>query len=134
MGFQMRQPGGENMLEHLQDLVIGDPALVRRGRWMSAAMLLEIGERGYVVAIRAGRIEAVRPVEMPVSGWDFAIRGTEDAWDQFWKPMPKPRHHDLIALIREGKMRFEGNLDLLMANLLYLKLMLETPRRLEAAQ
>jgi hypothetical protein len=121
------------MIEHLQRLVNGDPALVRRGRWTSADMLLEIGERGYVVAIRSGRIETIRPVEMRVSGWDFAIRGTEDAWDQFWKPMPPPRHHDLIALIREGKMRFEGNLDLLMANLLYLKLMLETPRRLEGA-
>jgi hypothetical protein len=30
-------------------------------------------------------------------------------------------------------MRFEGNLDLLMANLLYLKLVLEAPRRLEGA-
>ncbi|MHA1528882.1 MAG: hypothetical protein ACTSVG_07670 [Alphaproteobacteria bacterium] len=121
------------MIEHLQGLVNGDPALVRRGRWMSADMLLEIGERGYLVEIRAGRIDTVRPVEMLVSGWDFAIRGTEEAWAEFWKPMPKPRHHDLIALIREGKMRFEGNFDLLMANLLYLKLVLETPRRLEAA-
>jgi hypothetical protein len=133
MVFQMEQPGGESMIEHLQRLVNGDPALVRRGRWTRADMLLEIGERGYLVAIRSGRIEAIRPVETPVSGWDFAIRGTEDAWAEFWKPNPKPRHHDLIALIREGKMRFEGNLDLLMANLLYLKLVLETPRRLERA-
>ena len=121
------------MIEHLQRLVNGDPALVRRGRWTSADMLLEIGERGYVVEIREGRIDAVDPVEMLVSNWDFAIRGTEDAWAEFWQPHPKPRHHDLIALIREGKMRFEGDLDLLMANLLYLKLALETPRRLEAA-
>jgi hypothetical protein len=120
------------MIDQLQRLVNDDPALVRRGRWTNADMLLEIGERGYVLAIRAGRIETVAPVEMRVSRWDFAIRGTEEAWAEFWKPMPKPRHHDLIALIREGKMRFEGDLDLLMANLLYLKLMLEAPRR-EAA-
>ena len=121
------------MIEHLQRLVNGDPALVRRGRWTSADMLLEIGARGYVVEIRAGRIDAIDPVEMQVSNWDFAIRGTAEAWAEFWKPHPKPRHHDLIALIREGKMRFEGDLDLLMANLLYLKLALETPRGLEAA-
>ena len=118
------------MIEHLQRLVNGDPALVQRGRWTSADMLLEIGEQGYLIAIRQGRFDAVRPVETLVSGWDFAIRGTADAWAEFWKPMPKPRHHDLIALIREGKMRFEGNLDLLMANLLYLKLVFETPRTL----
>ena len=122
------------MIEHLQRLVNDDPALVRRGRWTCADMLLEIGAQGYVVEIRAGRIETIRPVDTQISNWDFAIRGTADAWAEFWKPLPKPRHHDLIALIREGKMRFEGNLDLLMANLLYLKLVLETPRKLEAAQ
>jgi hypothetical protein len=121
------------MIERLQDLVNSDPALVRRGRWTNADMLLEIGERGYVVEIRRGRIEAIRPVTLLVSGWDFAIRGTADAWAEFWRRKPRPRHHDLIALIREGKMRFEGNLDLLMANLLYLKLVLETPRQLEGA-
>jgi hypothetical protein len=121
------------MIDHLQELVNGNPALVRRGRWTNADMLLEIGEHGYIVEIRAGRVQAIHPVTLLVSGWDFAIRGTADAWDEFWKPMPKPRHHDLIALIREGKMRFEGNLDMLMANLLYLKLVLEAPRRSEAA-
>jgi len=121
------------MIEHLQDLVNGNPALVRRGRWTSADMLLEIGQRQYVVAIRSGRIAEITKVEMLVSNWDFAIRGTADAWAEFWKPLPPPRHHDLIALIREGKMSFEGDLDLLMANLLYLKLMLEAPRKLAHA-
>lgn len=121
------------MIEHLQALVNSDPALVRRGRWTSADLLLEIGTKGYVVAIRQGRIDKVTPVETNVSQWDFAIRGTAEAWAEFWKPMPKPRHHDLIALIREGKMHFEGDIDLLMANLLYLKLVLETPRRLAGA-
>ncbi len=121
------------MIDRLQDLVNGNPALVRRGRWTDANMLLEVGEVGHVVAIRAGRIEAIKPVEMNVSKWDFAIRADAEAWAEFWKPVPKPRHHDLIALIREGRMRFEGDLDLLMANLLYLKLVLEAPRRQEGA-
>jgi len=117
------------MIERLQELVNADAALMRRGRWTNADMLIEAGVRRWLVAIRAGRIEAVRPVEKAVAPFDFAIRGSEEAWAEFWKPMPKPRHHDLIALIREGKMRFEGNMDLLMANLLYLKLVLEAPRR-----
>lgn len=121
------------MIEHLQALVNGNPALVRRGRWTDADMLLEIGEDGHIVEIRQGRIDAIRPVTMRVADWDFAIRASAEAWAEFWKPIPKPRHHDLIALIREGKMRFEGNLDLLMANLLYLKLVLETPRQREGA-
>jgi hypothetical protein len=122
------------MIEHLQALVNSDPALVRRGRWTNADLLLEVGERGHVLSIRQGRIDRLTPVDTNVSSWDFAIRGTAEAWAEFWQPMPKPRHHDLIALIREGKMRFEGDIDLLMANLLYLKLILETPRRLEGAR
>ena len=115
------------MIEDLPALVNANEALVRRGRWTNADMLLGIGEREWIVAIREGRI-SLAPVDLRVTRHDFAIRGTEEAWRAFWQPMPPPRHHDLSALIREGKMRFEGDLDLMMANFLYLKLMLETLR------
>jgi hypothetical protein len=58
------------------------------------------------------------------------VRGSEEAWDEFWQPVPKPRHHDIMALIREGKMRIEGDLEMMMAHFLTLKLMLEKPRML----
>jgi hypothetical protein len=115
------------MIEQLPGLVNGNEALVRRGRWTNADMGLSIGEREWTVAIREGRV-SVAPVSLRVVAHDFAIHGTEEAWRAFWQKMPPPRHHDLSALIREGKMRFEGDLDLMMANFLYLKLMLETLR------
>lgn len=118
------------MLERLPELVNTNPALVRRGQWTNADMLIGIGEARWMVRIRAGRVDECAPVPIRVAPCDFALLGTEEAWAEFWKPMPKPRHHDLIALIREGKMRFEGNLDMLMGNLLYLKMILETPRGL----
>ena len=121
------------MLDKLAELVNANPALVRRGRWTCCDMLIGIGEDEYLVRIREGRIVDVRPAGTPMAGWDFAIRGTAEAWVEFWKPMPKPRHHDIIALMREGKMRIEGDLDLMMANLLYLKLVLEAPRALARA-
>ncbi|MEO1494911.1 MAG: hypothetical protein AAFV19_22430 [Pseudomonadota bacterium] len=116
------------MIEPLQELVNTNPALVRRGRWTDVDMLLGIGDAHWMVTVRAGRIERIEPEAWAVSGWDFAIKGTKDAWEAFWQPVPPPRHHDLSALIREGKMRFEGNTDLLLANFLYLKLILETLR------
>lgn len=118
------------MLEHLPDLVNGNAALVRRGRWTNADMMVGIGEARWLVAIREGRIDRVEKATIRVNAADFALIGTEDAWAEFWKPMPKPRHHDITALVREGKMRLEGDIDLMMANFLYLKLVLETPRKL----
>lgn len=116
------------MMSELKELVNSNPALVRRGRWTNAVILLGIGEENHWVTIREGRIDSIEREDWRVSHFDFAIRGTLDAWQKFWQPVPPPRHHDLSALIREGKMRFEGNIDMLQANLLYLKLMLETLR------
>ena len=117
------------MIEKLQNLVNEDAALVNRGRWMNADMILQIGDVGHLVEIRKGRIENISPANVYVTPYDFKIRGTEEAWQEFWKPLPKPRHHDIIALIREGKMQMEGNIEMAMANFLTLKLMLEKPRK-----
>ena len=116
------------MIEQLKDLVNANPALVRRGRWLDAVMLLGIGEANWWVTIRAGRIEAIEREDWAVSRFDFALRGTEDGWTQFWADPPPPRHHDISALVREGKMRLEGDIDMLQANFLYLKLVLEQLR------
>lgn len=116
------------MIERIAEWVNADPTLVRRGRWTNADMLVEVGDDQRIVEIREGRMSVKAP-GYPSTNWNFAIRGTADGWAEYWKPRPKPRHHDFMALIREGKMRFEGDLDLLMANLLYLKLAFEKPRR-----
>lgn len=116
------------MIERLKDLVNANASLVRRGRWTDVTMLLEVGKTGWLIEIRAGRIESMTRQEMQVAQWDFAIRGPEDAWRKFWSAPPPPMHHDLHALVRAGHMRLEGNFDLLQANLLYLKILLETLR------
>ena len=116
------------MIERLQELVNGDEALVRRGRWLTADMMLEIGDQRHLVKIRDGRIADISLLPLLAIPFDFAIIGTEEAWGEFWQPVPKPRHHDIMALIREGKMRIEGDLEKMMAHFLTLKMMLEKPR------
>ena len=115
------------MLDALPDLVNANPALVRRGRWTQAKMLVEIGDQGWLVSIDRGHLSVERET-WRVSDWDFAIRGPEDVWRKFWAAMPPPMHHDLHALVRTGKFRLEGDIDLMLANMLYLKLVLETLR------
>ncbi len=47
------------MLERLGEIVNGDEALVRRGRYFCETFMLEVGETQYLIEVRQGRIESV---------------------------------------------------------------------------
>src|SRR5262249_10215522 len=64
--------------------------------------------------------------------WRFAIRASEASWERFWRKVPEPGWHDLFALLRRGDVAFEGGQRVLIADLMYLKLVLAAPRRLAA--
>jgi hypothetical protein len=121
-------------IERLPALVNGNAALVRRGRWFSDTVMIESAPRQYLLRFEQGRIAALEPVRIHLQSWSFAIRAAEEVWARFWEPVPAPGYHDLIALLRYGRVRFEGNLQPLMANLLYFKLVLETPRGREGGR
>ncbi len=116
------------MIAALPDLVNSNPALIRRGRWTNAVMMLGIGEDHWLITIREGRIMACKRQSLRISAYDSAITGDEAAWRKFWQETPPPMHHDLHALLRIGAIRIEGDVDMLLANMLYLKIILETLR------
>jgi len=119
-------------LEELPVRVNGDPVLVRKGRYLSTDFMLEIGERQHVVKIRDGRIEEiVTGARMP--SWSFALRASEEDWGKFWRPVPEPGFSDIFALVRWKKMRIEGDLQPLMANMLYIKDVLASLRGVEGS-
>jgi hypothetical protein len=118
------------MIEKLPDLVNADTALVRRGRLLTVDILLEIGTAPYYVSIESGRIARLDRGSVIMRSWSFAIRGSEEAWRQFWLPIPPPHFHDLFALAKRSEFRIEGDLYPLMSNLLYVKGVLAAPRRL----
>lgn len=120
------------MLEHLAHLVNADAALVRRGRHMTARFLVDARSRSWLVHVLRGRIETVEEGPFVMPSWRFALRAEEASWRRFWAPRPAPGDHDLLALVRRGSMTFEGDLQPLMANLLYVKGVLEAPRALGA--
>jgi hypothetical protein len=118
------------MIERLFELVNADAALVRRGRFLTTDFLIEVGDESFQVSVQEGRIAAVTRGSATARPWRFAIRASAEAWREFWQPVPRPGYHDLFALARFGQARIEGDLLPLMANLRYVKEVLETPRRL----
>lgn len=82
----------------------------------------------WAVDIRRGIVAEVRPGPFVLPAWQTRIAAPRDEWLAFLAPVPRPGHHDIIALLRRGAIRFEGDLHPLMANLLYVKRLLASLR------
>jgi hypothetical protein len=121
------------MIERIAELVNADADLVRRGRFLSTTFLIEVGEQGYLVKIHEGRIVSVTPGPFVTPNYSFALRAPRAEWEMFWDKVPGPGHNDIFALFKRGKLTIEGDLHPFMANLLYIKDVLATPRQ-EALQ
>lgn len=117
------------MIERLAELVNQDPAVVRWGRHMTETFMIEVGEQQYLVTVHRGLIQALEKGPFVMRPWRFAIRASRECWEKFWQKTPAPGWHDLFALLRRGEVAFEGDQRVLMAHLLYLKLVLAAPRK-----
>lgn len=116
-------------LESLPRLVNGDPWLVRRGRFLTIEVLIELGRAPYHLAIERGRVAALERGPRPLRSWRFAVRAGEEVWRRFWQAVPAPQDHDIFALAKRGQLIIEGDLQPFMANLLYFKDVLAAPRQ-----
>ncbi len=108
-------------LEHFAARVNGNERLVRRGRYVDTAFLIEVGDDAWLVNIAGGRVESVTPVARVMPSWTFALRAPREAWEQFWQAVPPPGYHDLMAMVKYRTLRIEGDLHPFMSNLLYFK-------------
>ena len=115
-------------LERLPALVNDNGPLVRRGRFLSTVFRVGAGDLPVHITVRDGRIEEVAPGPSLMRSWRFAIHADADSWGRFWEPVPPPGYHDLLAMTRFGTARLDGDLQPLMANLRYIKEVLEAPR------
>ena len=118
------------MIDRIAQLVNEDAAIVRWGRHMNETFMVEVGEQQYLLAVHGGLIQSVDKGPFVMRPWRFAIRAKAECWQKFWQKIPAPGWHDLFALLRRGEVVFEGDQRVLMAHLLYLKLVLAAPRRL----
>ncbi len=118
------------MIEELPRLVNENPAIVHRGRLVTADMQILVGEDEYRVMIEAGRITRVARGRFLMRPSNIAIRASAEAWEKFWQPFPAPGYHDIFAMVKNGKAEVSGDWRLLMQNLRYFKELLEAPRQL----
>lgn len=112
--------------------VNANAGLVRRGRFLTGTFLTGTPGLPVHVTVRHGRIESLDIGPALMRSWIFALRAEADAWRRFWQPVPAPGWHDLLAMTRFGRLTIEGDLQPLMANLRYIKEVLEVPRGLPA--
>lgn len=116
-------------LLRLPALAAADPGLAARGLHLTAAMLVEVGATAVYVELVGGTVAAIAAGPRLMRSWQFAVRGTARAWEAYWQPIPPPGWHDLFALGKRGELRFEGDLQPLVANLQFIKDLLALPRQ-----
>ncbi|MGQ0652485.1 MAG: hypothetical protein ACT4P4_09490 [Betaproteobacteria bacterium] len=118
------------MIERIAAIVNADPALQRWGRGLNETFMVAVGDEQYLLKIDSGKIASVEKGPFVQRSWRFAIRAKRECWERYWQKTPEPGWHDLFALLRRGDVAFEGDQRVLMAYLLYIKLLLAAPRRI----
>ena len=104
------------------------PSLIFRGRYLDCECLLGPIDQPFHASIRGGRITDLTSAPVLMRSWRFSYRASSAAWAEYWKPVPRPGWHDLLALTKREEAVLEGDLYPFMAHLQYFKDMLALPR------
>jgi hypothetical protein len=104
------------------------PALILRGRTLDCECLLGPMDQPFHASIRGGRIIDLTPAPVLMRSWRFSYRASPAAWAEYWKRVPWPGWHDLLALTKREGAVLEGDLHPFMAHLQYFKDVLALPR------
>ncbi|MGH7227116.1 MAG: hypothetical protein ACRELF_28195 [Gemmataceae bacterium] len=121
------------MIDTIARLVNADAKLIRRGRFVDTTFMLSVDDDDALIRVQKGRITQLTNGPFVTPNYSFVLRAPRDVWEKFWQPLPPIGFTDVFALIKQKLMRVEGDLHPFMANLLYFKDVLASPRR-EAAR
>ena len=114
----------------LTDQLPADNDLVRSGSFHATECRLDLGGEPFLLALRGGQLAGFERGKQLMRSSTFTFRATDEAWLEYWKPVPAPGWHDLFALTKRGTASMEGDLRPLLQNLQYFKDLLALPRRL----
>jgi len=113
----------------LPDLLPADTDLIRRGRRLDVDCRIDVGSEPFFLAIRDGALASLERGTRLMRSTAFSLRATDEAWTNYWKPIPAPGWHDLFALTKRGAASIDGDLRPLLQNLQYFKDLLALPRQ-----
>ena len=111
----------------LPDLLPANPDLIRRGRWLDVDCRIDVGSEPFFLSIREGVLASFERGPRLMRSTGFSMRATDEAWTNYWKPIPAPGWHDLFALTKRGAASMDGDLRPLLQNLQYFKDLLALP-------
>lgn len=117
------------MIDNIASLVNADAKLIRRGRFVDTTFMIAIDEAYTLIRVQEGRITKVTPGPFITPDFSFALRASRGVWEKFWQPLPPLGFTDIFALVKQKLMRVEGDIHPFMANLLYFKDVIATPRQ-----
>lgn len=117
-------------IKEWQKRVNEDKVLRVIGKYFTANFFLEIGDRGYLISVKNGRIEELTDEIPNLFRWQFALRASAESWEKFTQPVPPPRYNDIWAMARYQKIKIEGDSIVLWQNLRGLAWMLDLMREI----
>jgi len=117
------------MIEKIADRVNADTGLVRRGRFVNTTFMIAIDDACTLLRIQEGKVTGVVPGPFVTPDYSFCLRASRAVWEKFWQPLPPLGYTDIFALVKQKLMQVEGDLHPFMANLLYFKDVIASPRR-----
>jgi hypothetical protein len=121
------------MIDKIAGLVNSDAALVHRGRFVDTTFMIAMDDAHTLLRVQNGRVTDVARGPFITPNYSFCLRASRGVWEKFWEPLPPRGYTDIFALVKQKLMQVEGDLHPFMANLLYFKDVIATPRR-EAKQ
>ena len=116
------------MFEKLANAVNTDKMLVKRGKNCSLTLLISIDDSEYFISIESGMVANIVSGQFLMRHWDLAIRASQITWSKFWQKHPEPGFHDIFAMNRFGHCKIEGNTNILLSHIRFIKDVISKPR------
>ena len=92
-----------------RDIVNADPEFKLAARYMTKDACIEVGDIRCIVKFRDGVVTKIKSEDTLADPWDFAVRGSADAWEKFLQPIP-PRFYDgIFGGVIRGNFLIEGD-------------------------